>query len=156
MKAKAFVGAFALCLIAATVCVAQTAHMGTWKLNEAKSKIPAGANKNHTVVYEAAGDSTKIIVDGTDAAGNAVHNEWTGKFDGKDYPLTGDPTADSRAYRRVGARTLAMTIKKEGKVTVTGRIIVTANGKSRTVTTTGTDAQGKKFTTVAVYDKQSM
>lgn len=156
MKAKTFVGAVLLCLVSATICVAQNAHMGTWKLNEAKSKIPAGANKNHTVVYEAAGDSIKIIVDGTDPAGNAAHNEWTGKFDGKDYPLTGDPSADSRAYRRVGARTLAMTIKKDGKVTVTGRIIVTANGKSRTVTTTGTDAQGKKFRTVAVYDKQSM
>ena len=154
MKPKTFVAALALCLVTATVCFAQEAHMGTWKLNEAKSKIPAGANKNHTVIYEAAGDSIKIIVDGTDAAGTAVHNEWTGKFDGKDYALTGDPTADTRAYRRVGARTLAMTIKKDGKVTVTGRIIVTANGKSRTVTTTGTDAQGKKFRTVAVYDKQ--
>ncbi len=156
MKAKTFVGAVLLCLVSATICVAQNAHMGTWKLNEAKSKIPAGATKNHTVVYEAAGDSIKIIVDGTDSAGNAVHNEWTGKFDGKDYPLTGDPNAESRAYTRVGARTLAMTIKKDGKVTVTGRIIVTANGKSRTVTTSGTDAQGKKFRTVAVYDKQSM
>lgn len=156
MKAKAFVAAVVLCLVSVTVCVAQTAHMGTWKLNEAKSKIPAGATKNHTVVYEAAGDSIKIIVDGTDAAGNAAHNEWTGKFDGTDYALTGDPTGDTRAYRKVGARTLAMTIKKDGKITVTGRIIVTANGKSRTVTTTGTDAQGKKFRTVAVYDKQSM
>src|SRR5215204_432126 len=102
--------------------------MGTWKLNEAKSKIPTGATKNHTVIYETVGDSIKIIVDGTDAAGNATHNEWTGKFDGTDYALTGDPTADTRAYRKVGPRTLAMTIKKAGKVTVTGRIIVTANG----------------------------
>jgi hypothetical protein len=156
MKAKAFVGAVLLGLVSATVCVAQNAHMGTWKLNEAKSTIPAGATKNHTVVYETAGDSIKIIVDGTDSAGNAAHNEWTGKFDGKDYPLTGDPTADTRAYRRIGARTLAMTIKKDGKVTVTGRIIVTGNGKTRTVTTSGTDAQGKKFRTVAVYDKQTM
>ena len=156
MKAKTFLAAVALCLVTAGICVAQDAHMGTWKLNEAKSKIPAGAVKNHTVVYEAAGDSIKIIVDGTDAAGTAAHNEWTGKFDGKDYPLTGDPAADTRAYRRVGARTLAMTVKKDGKVTVTGRIIVTANGKSRTVTTSGTNAEGKKFRTVAVYDKQSM
>jgi len=106
------------------------------------------------VVYEAACDNTKVIVDGTDAEGNAAHNEWTGKFDGKDYSVIGDPTSDTRAYRRVGARTLAMTIKKGGKVTVTGRIIVTANGKSRTVTTNGTDAKGKRFKTVAVYDKQ--
>ena len=143
-----------LCLITAGVCYAQNPQIGTWKLNEAKSKIPAGATKNHTVVYEAAGADTKVIVDGTDSTGAATHNEWTGKFDGKDYPVTGDPTSDTRAYRRVGARTLAMTIKKDGKVTVTGRIIVTPNGKSRTVTTSGIDANGKKFKTVATYDKQ--
>jgi hypothetical protein len=153
MKPKAFVLATVLCLITAGVCFAQNAQMGTWKLNEAKSKIPAGANKNHTVVYEAAGADTKVIVDGTDANGTATHNEWIGKFDGKDYPVTGDPTSDTRAYRRVGARTLAMTIKKGSKVTVTGRITVTANGKGRTVMTTGTDATGKKFRTTAVYDK---
>lgn len=154
MKAKSFVFATLLCLITAGVCFAQDAHMGTWKLNEAKSTFPAGATKNHTVVYEAAGDDTKIIVDGTDSAGAAVHNEWTGKFDGKDYPLTGDPAADSRAYNVVNPKTLAMTIKKGGKVTVTGDIVVSADGKSRTVTTTGTDAKGKSFKTVAVYDKQ--
>ena len=153
MKLKAFVVAIALCFLTAGVCFAQDAHMGTWKLNEAKSKIPAGATKNHTVVYEAAGDSIKVTVDGTDASGAAAHNEWTGKFDGKDYAVTGDPTADTRAYRKLGARTLAMTVKKGGKVTVTGKIIVTANGKSRTVTTSGTDANGKKFSTTAVYDK---
>jgi len=153
MNLKAFVVAIALCFVAAGVCFAQDAHMGTWKLNEAKSKIPAGATKNHTVVYEAAGDSIKVTVDGTDASGAAAHNEWTGKFDGKDYAVTGDPTADTRAYRKVGARTLAMTIKKGGKVTVTGRIMVTVNGKSRTVMTSGTDANGKKFKTTAVYDK---
>ena len=153
MKAKVFVAAIALCFVTAGACFAQDAHMGTWKLNEAKSKIPAGAAKNHTVVYEAAGDSIKVTVDGTDAAGAALHNEWTGKFDGTDYAVSGDPTADTRAYTKVGARTLAMTIKKGGKVTITGRIIVTANGKSRTVTTSGTDANGKKFKTTAVYDK---
>jgi hypothetical protein len=153
MKLKALVVAIALCFLTAGVCFAQDAHMGTWKLNEAKSKIPAGATKNHTVVYEAAGDSIKVTVDGTDASGAAAHNEWTGKFDGKDYAVNGDPTADTRAYRKVGARTLAMTIKKGGKVTVTGKIIVTANGKSRTVMTSGTDANGKKFRTSAVYDK---
>ena len=153
MKPKTSVLATVLCFISAGVCLAQDANMGTWKLNEAKSTIPAGATKNHTVVYEAAGADTKVIVDGTDANGAATHNEWTGKFDGKDYPVTGDPTADTRAYRRIGARTLAMTIKKGGKVTVTGRIIVTANGKSRTVMTSGTNAAGKKFNTNAVYDK---
>lgn len=154
MKPKPIVLSLMLCLFAASMAVAQDVNMGIWKLNEAKSKIAAGAPKNHTVTYEAAGDSIKVVVDGTDAAGAATHNEWTGKFDGKEYPVTGDPASDMRSYRKIGARTLALTIKKEGKVTVTGRVVVTANGKSRTVTTNGTNAEGKKFRSVAVYDKE--
>jgi hypothetical protein len=153
MKPKTILFALGLVLFMAPVCFAQNLHMGTWKLNEAKSKFAPGAANNHTVVYEAAGDQIKVIVDGTDSAGTATHNEWTGKFDGKDYALVGDPTADTRAYRKQGARTLLMTVKKAGKVTVSGRIVVTANGKSRTVTTTGTDAKGKRFKNIAVYDK---
>ncbi|HKB68554.1 MAG TPA: hypothetical protein VKC61_22020 [Pyrinomonadaceae bacterium] len=153
MKPRMILLAFGLALFMGPMCFAQNLHMGTWKLNEAKSKIAAGAAKNHTVVYEAVGDQIKVTVDGTDGDGNATHNEWTGKFDGKDYDLVGDPTADTRSYRKIGARTLALTGKKAGKVTVSGRIVVTANGKSRTVTTTGTDAKGKRFKTIAVYDK---
>jgi len=153
MNAKRMFLALALCLMTAGLAAAQD-EIGTWKLNEAKSKLAAGATKNHTVVYETAGDSVKVTVDGTNSDGSAAHNEWTGKFDGKDYPLTGDPTADTRAYTKVNAHTLDMTIKKGGKVTVTGKIVVAADGKSRTVTTSGTDAQGQKFKSVAVYDKQ--
>src|SRR5689334_19956902 len=98
MKTKTIVLTAALCCLAVAVSFASTANMGTWKLNEAKSKLPAAAPKNDTVVYEAAGDSIKVTVDGTDAAGKPAHNEWTGKFDGKDYPLTGDATADTRSY----------------------------------------------------------
>ena len=154
MKPKTILLAFGLSLFLAPVCFAQNLHMGTWKLNEAKSKFAPGASKNHTVVYETAGDQIKVTFDGTDGAGNALHNEWTGKFDGKEYPLVGDPTADSRSYRRIGARTLMLTGKKDGKVTVSGRIVVSANGKSRTVTTTATDAKGKRIRNIAVYDKQ--
>ena len=154
MKAKQIVLSLALCLVAAAVCLAANLQIGTWKLNEAKSKLAPGVAKNNTVVVETAGDDIKVTVDGTDADGKPVHNEWTGKFDGKDYPVTGDPTSDTRAYKPINARTLALTVKKGGKVTVTGRIAVAPNGKSRTVSTSGTDPKGKKFKNVAVYDKQ--
>ena len=154
MKAKTMVLSLVVCFFAAAVCFASDMHMGTWKLNEAKSRIPRGAPKNHTVVYEAAGDSVKVTVDGTDRDGNPTHNEWTGKFDGKDYPVTGDPASDARSYRVVNKRIMNLTIKKDGKVTVTGRIVASPNGKSRTVTTRGIDPQGKRFKSVAVYDKQ--
>jgi hypothetical protein len=133
---------------------AEEVNMGTWKLNEAKSKFSSGAPKNTTVVYATADDSVKVTVDGVDADGKPAHNEWTGKFDGKDYPVIGDPTSDTRAYKRVNDHTLEVTNKKGDKVTTTARIVVSADGKSRTVTSHGTDAKGKKITSTAVYDKQ--
>lgn len=143
----------ALCVVAGAVCFASDVHMGTWKLNEAKSKVAPGAPKNHTVVYEAAGDNIKATVDGTGSDGKPTHNEWTGKFDGKDYPVTGDPTSDARSYKPVDDRTLELTVKKDGKVTITGQIVVSADGKTRTVTINATDAKGKKVKSIAVYDK---
>jgi hypothetical protein len=145
----------ALCFFAAAaVSFADDPQMGTWKLNEAKSKFAPSVPKNHTVVYETAGDNVKITVDGTDKDGKSTHNEWTGKFDGKDYPVTGDPASDMRSYQKVGDRILKMKIKKDGKVTITGRIIVSADGKSRIVTTSEAGAKDKGFRNRSVYDKQ--
>ena len=154
MKTRTIVLSLALGFAAGAVCFASP-QMGTWKLNEAKSKFAAGAPKNNTVVYEAAGDNVKVTVDGTDGDGKPTHNEWTGKFDGKDYPVTGDPTSDARSYKKVDDRTLELTVKKDGKVTVSGRIVVSADGKTRTVTTSGTDAQGKRHTPARRSTKNS-
>ena len=153
MKTKTTGLALALCFFGAAACFADP-QMGTWKLNEAKSKFAPGVPKNNTVVYEAVGDNVKITVDGTDKDGNATHNEWTGKFDGKDYPVTGDPNMDARSYKKVNDRTLEMTANKGGKVTVSGRIVVSADGKSRIVTTGEASAEGKSSKNRAVYDKQ--
>jgi hypothetical protein len=154
MKVRLIVAAVALLFSWAVVCVADSPQMGTWKLNEAKSKFSKGAPKNNTVVYEAAGNDIKVTVDGVDGEGNSTHNEWTGKFNGRFYAVTGDPASDMRAYRRINSRTLALTVKKGGKVTVTGRIVVSANGRTRTVTTSGRDSKGRRISTTAVYDKQ--
>lgn len=154
MRARATVLTLALCLLGVAVCVAADAFMGTWKLNEAKSKLSPGVPKNTTVVYEAAGDSVKITVEGTDSDGKATHSEWTGKFDNKDYPVTGDATADVRSYKKVDEHTLTFANKKDGKVTLTGRIVISADGKTRTVNVTATDSKGNKASGTAVYDKQ--
>lgn len=153
MKARGIVLGLLVCMFAAAVCFADDAFTGTWKLNEAKSKIGAGAAKNTTVVYETSGDDVKVTVEGTNAEGQATHSEWTGKFDGKDYPVSGDATSDSRAYTKVNDHTLKFTAKKDGKVTLAGRIVVAADGKTRTVHTTS-DVKGKKVNSTAVYEKQ--
>ena len=153
MKLRTIALTIITCCVGLTMAFASP-HMGTWKLNEAKSKIPAGTPKNITVVYATSGDSVKVTVDGVDGAGKPTHNEWTGKFDGKDYPLAGDPNADVRSYKTVDANSMDLTNKKAGKVTITGRIVISADGKSRTVTIKGKDAMGMDISSTAVYDKQ--
>ena len=155
MNRRMWFAMFVVLFAAVAVCVAaDDATVGTWKLDEGKSKLVAGMPKNTTVVYTAAGDSMKVTVDGVDASGKAIHNEWTGKFDGKDYPLTGDTTADARSYKKIDAKTLELTNKKAGKVIFSGHIVISADGKTRTVTISGTGPDGKKLTSVAVYNKQ--
>src|SRR5437868_7284060 len=154
MKARTRALTLVLCFLAGAVCFASDLQSGTWKLNEAKSKMAAGELKNNTVVYEAAGDSIKVTIDGTAPDGTPTHSEWTGKFDGKDYPSTGNPNEDTRSVKQVDARTLNVTSKKGGKVVLTAHVVVAPDGKSRTVTGNATDPQGKKYRRTAVYDKQ--
>jgi hypothetical protein len=155
MRPRIVVLTLALCFIAAAFCFAAShdAQMGTWKLNEAKSKFGSPA-RNHTVIYEATGDNVKITVDGVDAQGKPAHNEWVGKFDGKEYPVTGDPNTDMRSYTVVDDHTLSLTIKKGGKTITTGKIVVSADGKSRTVSSSTTGPDGKKIENTAVFDKR--
>ena len=154
MKLKVILLALTIFFAGAVVCSAQSPHMGTWKLNEAKSKFAKGATKNNTVVYEASGDNIKVTVDGINGSGAAVHSDWTGKFNGKYYDVNGSPTANKRAYTRVNSRTLTFREKQGGKVVLTGTITIARNGKARTVTTNGRDAKGKWTRNTAVFDKQ--
>jgi hypothetical protein len=141
-------------LLIGTMCFAQNPSIGTWKLNEAKSKLAAGLTKNVTVKYEADGDNLKSTVDGVNPEGKPTHSVWIGKFDGKDYPVTGDATTDTRSLKQIDAHTLELANKKGGKVTITGKIVIAADGKSRTLTANGTDSMGMKIESMSFYDKQ--
>ena len=152
MKTKTILTSLVVWLAAGAVCSASP-FMGTWKLNAAKSKFAHSSAKNNTVVYSPAFLAVKVTVDGVDAKGKPTHSEWTGNFDGKDHPVTGSTTADSRSYTKVNDRTLNFAEKKGGKVAVSGQIVVSADGKSRTVTTTSPGRKGKMVKNTAVYDK---
>jgi hypothetical protein len=154
MKIRTIGLTLAFCVLGGAVCLAADPQMGTWKLNESKSKITAGTLKNTKVVYSSTFGQVKVKSDGIDAYGKPIHIEWSGKIDGKDYPVTGDPNSDTRSYTRANERTLTTTNKKNGKIRVTGQIVISADGKTRTVTINGTTPKGKKFKNVAVYDKQ--
>src|SRR5207249_598189 len=153
MKTRIAVVAVAISFMGSAACFAANPHMGTWKLNEAKSKLHPGMGKNTMVTYTEQKDKIKVTVDGVDKDGKPTHSVWVGKFDGKAYPSKGNLPWNSAAYKVVNDRTNDITTMKDGKLLWSGRITVAADGKSRTVTVNGTDEKGKKFSSKAVYDK---
>lgn len=130
----------------AAVLLAQASEplFGTWKLDAAKSKYtPGPAPKNSTKRYEPYQGGVKASQDTTTAKGTQQHIEIVGAMDGKDYPSTGNPEIDTYSFRKVADRTYEIVQKKAGKVVYTVRTTVSDDGKSRTVTQTGTNAEGK-------------
>jgi hypothetical protein len=153
MKNRIAVIAVALSFAGATACFAANPHMGTWKLNEAKSKFAPGMGKNITVVYAEMKDKMKVTVDGVDKDGKPTHAVWVGAADGKAYKTKGNLAWDAAAYKVVNDNTYEITTMKGGKVFASGKSTVSADGKTRTVATTGTTEDGKKFKNKSVYDK---
>jgi hypothetical protein len=153
IKTRIAVMTVALSLVATAACFAANPQMGTWKLNESKSKLIPGMGKNTMVVYSEQGDKIKVAVEGVDKNGKPAHSVWVGKWDGKAYPTKGNLSWNAATYKVINDRTNDITAFKDGKVLWSGRITVAADGKSRTVTMSGTGADGKKFSGTAVYDK---
>ena len=141
--------------LATSVFAAQNPHLGTWTLNEAKSTLTPGTSKYTRVVFADAGERVHVTIEGVTADGRPTRNEWTGAFDGKDYPVTMDDRAvGTRAYTKIDDRTLEFISKTGGRITLTGRIVVASDGKSWTVTESGADPHGTRFSIQAVFDKQ--
>jgi hypothetical protein len=132
--------------------------IGHWMLSVAKSKYEgAPAPKSEMRVYEAfggAGKGIKGTFDRVDGAGKKITITYAAMYDGKDYKYNG-PDADTIALARPNANTLDATLKRGGKVVQTTHSVISADGKTRTQMATGTDAQGRKFTITAVFEKQT-
>ena len=125
--------------------------VGTWKLNPEKSK----GSKGGVTTIEAVGSGVKFDVEVIAADGTASHWGFTANYDGKDNPVTGNsPYGNVVALTRVDAHTVQITSKQDGKPMVTSTIVLSADGKTRTTTTKGTDAKGQAIDTVSFYEKQ--
>ena len=153
MRAAAVVGILAL----ASAASAQTdANVGTWKLNVAKSKYNGGTPpKSSTVVVESAngGQGIKSTASVVLADGSARTITYTVNYDGKSAAVTGTPDYNSVSVTRTGNTTKGVR-RRGGKRAQTYTMVVSADGKTRTVTMTGTDALGNKVSSVQVFDKQ--
>ena len=142
-------------LASASTLLAEDKWMGTWKLNLEKSTYsPGPPPQSQTLRFEKAKDAIRLLSYGMNAEGKPMRSEYTSMSDGKDVPWTGNPNADTASPRRIDAHTYENVWKKDGKATITSRGVVSADGKTLTVTQTGTDVQGRAVNTVTVYDRQ--
>jgi len=143
-----------LALTSSMSAQAPKALLGTWKLNVAKSKFsPGPAPKSMTITYAAAGDGLKISVDVVPATGASQHWEMSGNYDGKDNPVTGNPDADMISMKKIDDQHGESTFKKGGKVMVTNARVLSADGKTLTITSKGTTADGKPRHDVQVFER---
>ena len=152
----AFATTLLLVALALNVPVAAAdTQSGVWKMDPAKSKYdPGPAAKSITLKIESDGDTIKLSSDGIDAAGNPTHVEYTAKYDGKDYPITGVPNADTIALERLDASTIRSTMKKGDQVVMTVTSVISKGGTTRTSTFKGKNAEGQDINNVVVYSKQ--
>jgi hypothetical protein len=138
---------------ASLVSAASDPNVGTWKLNAGKSK--GAVFKIGTVVTEPAGDGLKVTVDLTANDGTPAHWSFTAAYDGKDNPISGNtPFGNTVALTRVDDHTTKVTNKQDGKVTVEQTVVISADGKTRTLATKGTDTKGNAIDSTTVYDRQ--
>ena len=142
-------------LVFAPVAPASDNNVGTWRLNLAKSKyIPGPAPYEGTLKIEPETNGLKFTIHGTDDEGKPVDFEFSPRFDGKDYRVTGLPEADTVVLKRINANTIEIVTKKNGKLVMTTRSVVAKDGKTRTSTQKGTNARGERVNNTMVYEKQ--
>jgi hypothetical protein len=146
----------ALVLVGTLLAQAQEPLFGTWNMNAAKSKYrPGPVPKSNIARWEPFQGGAKLTVDVVPSQGESQHWESIGTFDGKDNPINGNnPDGDTVAFSKVAARTYETVIKKGGKTTLTARIVVAADGKTRITTQTGKDSQGRTVNITMFYEKQ--
>ena len=118
-----------------------------WRLELGQSEWKTGPSPyaRGTWTIEPAGDTVKMVYDLVGTRGGVTHMEWTGKFDGTDYPLQGADAVVTYAYTALDPRTLELVVKVDGNVTVRGRLTLSADGRSLTSQTP---------TTRTVYEKR--
>jgi hypothetical protein len=127
--------------------------LGTWRLNPAKSTSSQDRYKRVTSKIEPWQDGLKITYDMVGTRGGVTHMEWTGKFDGKDYPVQGVDYVLTNAYTPIDDHSYQIVIKVDGATAATARVVISPDEKSLTTVTTEKNARGETITTTTVYDK---
>jgi hypothetical protein len=127
---------------------------GTWLLDVGASKFnPGPGPQSQARIYKADGKNIKMIALTIDAQGKQIHIEYAGAYDGKDYPVTGNPRVETIAQERIDFYTVKTQTKRGGKVTATTTRVISQDGKTMTITGSGTDEKGVELNNTLVLRK---
>ena len=129
--------------------------IGTWRLNLEKSSLDRDVRfKRATTRIEVWEVGLKVTYDLVGVRGGVTHMEWTGRFDGKDYPVQGVDYVLTNAYTRESDRSYQIVTKIDGVTVSTAKVAVSSDGRTLTTVTTGTNAQGNSTSTTSIYERQ--
>jgi hypothetical protein len=157
MRKNLLVASLAVCsaIVLSSSAFAAENWLGTWKLNREKSSFEPGPGpKSLTLKFKATKDGIKFTGDGVDAEGKKTHTEFVSKFDGEEVPYKGNPDADTASPNKIDDNSYENTWKKDGKATITSKVVASEDGKTLTITHTGTNSKGETVNSTFVYDKQ--
>jgi hypothetical protein len=130
-------------------------HIGKWVLSPGKSVYSPGPPPRGQVrTYTQDGDGLKAVIETQQPLGGKTVAEYSARFDGKDYPLTGNSDIDTIALKRIDDWTFEATLKRRGSTVSTVRNVVSKDGRTMTVTSKGVNARGQPTSSVALFTKQ--
>ena len=127
--------------------------IGTWTANIEKSH----RHVNHqfgsaTLRFEVSGDDVLLVHSGINASGKLESGETRLRVDGQDHPVSPQAPGVVVATTWLGTNVLETIAKKDGHVVGHGKYEVSLDGTMLTATVAGTDAAGKSFEQVIVFD----
>ena len=125
--------------------------LGTWELNVAKSLNPP---KSQTRTYEMSGSNLKYTDHYVDTDGQETVVVWSGRYDGKDYPIIGSPAFDAQATTASDEYRATCAVKRAGKVVGRGTRVVSPDGKVMTIRGKFTTPEGQDVNFLGVFDKR--
>ena len=154
--ASAFFAAAAIAMVpqAALAKPAGSAIAGTWTLDPAASKFSGPALKSETRTYRVTGNRVRLTASGVDASGKASRYHYSAAYDGKYYPMIGNPYGDHIALKRIDARNVEATLKKGKAVSAYAKLTASADGQHLTLTRRTLHGKAPATVDTLAYDKQ--
>jgi hypothetical protein len=132
---------------------------GTWKLNLAKSKFVSGIRvpvKEETMVIREVGDKTENTTTGVRTDGSIISTKWAAPKQGG--VLTDQqppaPKGEIEVFTVIDDFNVYFTVLQNGKQVGIDHCVITKDAKTMNCASKGTDAKGKPFEEISVFEKQ--